>query len=614
MVPASDRPTAPVTASDLKLLRKFEPMVSFTKGEQFFPADAERYIRECSLWEHHPGGRDDLLVRQGELTLEKLIESRPAEFGSVRYLRFIEPLSLTESAQVLADQLLLRQKLGNYFRAGIGRLARGGILPRLLDGLFSLSFLLRGKVSAATAAAAELDYTEILTEDPGYIYYGRVTRQNGWTILQYWFFFCYNSWRSGFHGVNDHESDWELATVYLYEADGQLIPEWAAYASHDFKGNDLRRRWDDRAELTIAELSHPVIFAGAGSHASYFRRGEYQAEVNLPLPGWLSGLIRLWNKLWTETLGQPAINPFLIPFVDFARGDGLRIGPGAPQAWSPVLIDESTPWVSQYRGLWGLFARDPISGENAPAGPMYNRDGSPRSSWVDPLGFAGLDILPPPPHMLQMLAANCEKVSHRQAELEKLVPDKAAELQAKGARLKGMEGNPHLARQYGALEKEISALSAEVRSLRRESLENIALLQGLTRRLERMQAGGQDDPRLHIRHLAVPDDSTRVLRFDRAAETWAAVSLSFLMFAIAALIFFAPRYIWAGLGIILILFVVAESFLRGAFVQTVGRITLILAMITALILFFHFWKWIIVAALLAMGISLMVQRLRELTG
>jgi len=213
-----------------------------------------------------------------------------------------------------------------------------------------------------------------------------------------------------------------------------------------------------------------------------------------------------------------------------------------------------------------------------------------------------------------MLADNCEKVSQRQAELEKLIPEKAGELQAKGARLKGMEGNPHLAKQYSALEKEITTLSAEVRNLRREYLENAALLQGLTRRLNQMKAGGQDDPRAHIRHLAEPDDSTQVLRFDRAAETWAAISLSLLMFAIAALIFLAPKYIWASLVIILILFVVAESFLRGAFVQTVGRITLILAMITALILFFHFWKWIIVGALVAMGISLMYQRLRELTG
>jgi hypothetical protein len=37
-------------------------------------------------------------------------------------------------------------------------------------------------------------------------------------------------------------------------------------------------------------------------------------------------------------------------------------------------------------------------------------------------------------------------------------------------------------------------------------------------------------------------------------------------------------------------------------------------MIAALILFFHFWKWIIVGALLITGAFLMFQRLRELTG
>ncbi len=244
--------------------------------------------------------------------------------------------------------------------------------------------------------------------------------------------------------------------------------------------------------------------------------------------------------------------------MDFARGNGLHIGPGEPQSWSPVLVDESTPWVSQYRGLWGLFARDPISGENAPAGPMYNRDGSPRASWYDPLGFAGLDKVPPPPQALQMLDEDCRKVSRRQVELEKLIPEKTAVLQSLGIKLKAMEGNPHLARQYAALEKEIAAFSNEVHALRREYSENTALLQGLTRRLERMRLGMQDDPHAHIRHLAVPDDPTRVLRFDRAAETWAAVSLSLLLFVIVGLIFFTPHYLWAGLAIVLILFVVAR--------------------------------------------------------
>jgi len=614
MAPVSDRPDISVNASDLELLRKFEPVVCYTKGEQFFPTDVDHYVKECSLWEHHPDGHDEILVKQGDLNLDKLVESRSAEFGSVRYLRFVENLSLTETAQVLADQVLLRIKLGKYFHAGIGRLARGGILPRLLDGLFSLSFLLRGKVSTATAAAAELDYNAILEEDPKYTYYGRVTRQNDWTIVQYWFFFSFNSWRSGFHGVNDHESDWEMITIYLYEQNGQLIPEWTAYASHDFKGDDLRRRWDDDEELQKEDGSHPIIFAGAGSHSSYFRRGEYQAGVTLPLPDWFSGLIRIWNKVWTDTLGQPAIESLHIPFVDFARGDGLCIGPNTSQDWTPVIVDESTPWISQYRGLWGLFARDPISGENAPAGPMYNRDGSPRGTWFDPLGFAGLDKIAPPPQTLEMLETNCKEVSLRQDELNKLILTKADDLQEMGTRLKGMEGNPHLSKLYSALEKVINTLSVEVHNLRREVLENTAILQSLMQRIEATRAGKKDDPHAHIHHLVKPDDLGKTLRFDRAAETWAAVSLSFLLIAVAALLFFAPGFTWTGLVIILMLFVVAESILRGAFVQTVGRLTLILAMVASIIMFIHFWKWILVGALVIMGVSLMVNRLRELTG
>ncbi len=612
MNPPVERPAAPLGLPDLDLLRFFEPVVLFTRGEQFYPIDVDHYVTDSSLWEHTPEGRDNLLVRQGELTLQKLTEPRPANFGTIRYLRFVESLSLVESAEVLTQQVLLHQKLGNHFRAGIGRLARGGFLPRLVDGVFSLSFLLRGRVSAATAAAAEIDYNEMFAEDKKYTYYGRVVRQNGWVILQYWYFYCFNSWRSGFHGVNDHESDWEMVNIYLYEQDGQLVPEWVAYASHDFKGDDLRRRWDDEEELKKID-GHPIVFAGAGSHASYFHRGEYQARVDIPLPNWLEGLFRAWNKFWTGTLGQPPIEPFHIPFVDYARGDGIGIGPTRRRSWSPVVIDESTPWVSQYRGLWGLFARDPISGENAPAGPMYNRDGTPRGAWYDPLGFAGLDKVPPPSQAAAMLTSDLKKLAQRQDELQGEIPEKAAHLQALGIKLESMECHPHLARQHGNLEKEINSLSAEVRGLRREYSDNAALFHGLSQRLADLKAGIQEDPRQHIRNMAVPDDPTQVLRFDRAAETWAATSLSLLLFAIAALIVFAPKFVWIWLGVILILFLVIESILRGRFIETVAKVAIWLAIFTTAILFFHFWKWIIVGALVIMGVSLMVQRLRELT-
>jgi hypothetical protein len=530
----------------------------------------------------------------------------------VRYLRFVETLSLGDTAEVLASHATLRRGGKQHFRPGVGRLARGGLLPRLADALFSLSFLLRGKVSAATAAAAELDYAQLRQDNPRYTYYGRVTRQGGWTIAQYWYLYCYNNWRSGFYGVNDHESDWEMVTIYLYEDEGVLIPEWVAYASHDFQGDDLRRRWDDRGELSLLD-GHPVVFAGAGSHAAYFVQGEYQAEVTLPLPAWLSSLVNAGRKFWTELLGQPAGNPFRIPFVDYARGDGISIGPGRPLEWTPVLVDESTPWVRSYRGLWGLFARDPISGENAPAGPLHNRDGTPRGSWYDPLGFAGLDRVPPPPLALRLLRQNIDQLESRQEELNRLIHEKTEKLQTLGTKLRSMEGNPHLAKQYVVLSRTVAELAAEVRMLRRERNENSALLESMSEHLDRLQSGLQDDPRAHIRHLAVPAQTTRV-RFERAAETWAAISLSLLIIAVGLLIYFAPEYILIGLTLVVVLFVLAESVLRAAFLETVTRLTVLLALVGAVILLVTFWQFILAASFVAIGLFLVFQRLRELTG
>jgi hypothetical protein len=612
MSSSRDRPAIPSTASDLELLRAFEPVVRFTAGEQFFPMDVERYVAACSLWLYHPDDRDEEVVPEGELTMEKLVEPRAAAFGSVFYLRLVHPLSVRESARTLASLQRLRRSQKYTFRTGLGRLARGGLVPRLLDALFSASLLVRGRVPKATAAAAALEYALMQEREEKYLYHGRVVRDGGWTVCQYWLFFAYNNWRSGFHGVNDHESDWELVNVYLYEEDGRLVPEWVAYASHDFHGADLRRRWDDRMDLGL-EGTHPVVYAGAGSHASYFRAGEYQSDVPLPVPQRVRDSLDVLERFWRRTLGQAAAreSPFRAPFIDFARGDGLGVGPGQEREWTPNWIDERTPWVADYRGLWGLYAQDPISGENAPAGPMYNRDGSPRPSWFDPLGFAGLDKVPPPPVEVELLEAECAAVSSRQAELEALIPRESAKLQHVGTRLESMEGNPHLAVQHGKLEAQVDELAATVKGLRRERSENEGVLDSLTQRLERLRAGRRDDPRAHIVRAAEPVPPAR-MRFSRAAELWAAVSLSLLLGGIVALIEFAPGDAWAGVIVLFIAIVLGESILRGTFVRTVNRVAVILALVSTVILLVHFWKSVLVGALVAVAVVLILQRVREL--
>jgi hypothetical protein len=337
--------TAP--ADDLMLLRRFEPILRFTRGEELYPTDVDWYVGKSSLWISQADGRRELLVEEGKLNLERLGEDRTVERGAILHLTFSDPLNLAElSAFLLKEGVRQLRDPENRFRAEVARLARVGYTSRLLDALFSLTLLFRGRVPGDSAASALLSCRRRPEAERVYSYYGRVVRENGWTVLQYWIFYPFNNWRSGFFGANDHEADWEMIAIYLYErSDGEVAPAWAAFASHDFHGDDLRRAWDDADELELVG-EHPVVYVGAGSHAAYFRPGEYVTEIEVPYLRRLLAPMRWLSAFWHQTLRQAGLGGsgarlelFRIPFVDYARGDGAAIGPDQPWTWSPVLLD-----------------------------------------------------------------------------------------------------------------------------------------------------------------------------------------------------------------------------------------------------------------------------------
>ena len=572
--------------------------------------DVDRYVEASSLWLHHPDGRDEEILPEGALTMDELVAQRETAFGALFYLRFVGSLGLRDSTNVLKDARQLMRRDENRFQAGVGRLARGGLLPRIADGLFALSLIVRGNVPGATAAAAILKYSAMQEAAARYVYYGRVVRQGGWTVCQYWFFFAYNPWRSGFHGVNDHESDWEMISVYLYEADGRLVPEWAAYASHDFHGADLRRRWDDGEDLERAG-EHPVVCAGAGSHASYYRPGEYQAEVPVPVPERLRTIGAAMSRLWRQTLGQGTSDTARrIPFIDFARGDGLTIGPGQDREWEPVVISEETPWVARYRGMWGLYARDPISGENAPGGPMHERDGTPRASWFDPLRFAELDQLPPPPQELALLEAQRETLVVRRAELDALIADQTERLQQLGTGLGILTGGTHLQAEHAMQRQRVAEQSLAVNLLLKERVDNRAEREGVARRIERARAGRADGPRDHIRQPMAPVPPEK-MRFRRTAEFWAAISVSGLLIGLSVFILFTPSEVLPAVILLVLGFLMLDSLLRGTYAREINRVAVILALISVVVLVVEFWKEAIVGVLCGFALFLILQRVRE---
>ncbi len=147
--------------------------------------------------------------RSGELTLERLSHESAAHRGRPLFLRFVEePLGRAEYLRWLR---IPRERL-----SATGRFTTTGVFGRLIDAGLRASLLLRGKVPAGLAAAAETTYRERLELDR-FTYYGRVVRDGGYVCLQYWFFYAMNDWRSTFGGINDHEADWEMITLYLAE-------------------------------------------------------------------------------------------------------------------------------------------------------------------------------------------------------------------------------------------------------------------------------------------------------------------------------------------------------------------------------------------------------------
>jgi hypothetical protein len=605
------------SVSDYDLVRRYEPILRFTEGELYFPSDIDRYVASSSLWVNHRDGRGEQLLAEGEVTLENLGEMRPLPPGAVEHLRFVGPASLqAEMRRALRERTFGGRARRRGWVPGQGRLARVGLLSRVIDAGFALTLLGRGRVPAAVASLAEKKTRAIDASGEIYAYYARVIRDGGWIGLQYWYFYRYDDWRTSFEGVNDHEADWEAISVYLYRAsDGRLTPRWVVFSCHEFAGSDLRRRWDDAEQLERVG-DHPVAYVGAGSHAHYFRPGEYLIEAEVPPLKRMAGLLQTLRGFWAKVIRQgssagPAVrNVLAIPFVEYARGDGLNLGPGQDREWTAVLLDPAPGWLTGFRGLWGLYARDPMGGENAPAGPMFNRDGTPRGAWYDPLAYAGLNQTPPPPAEKLRLSLELRRLGRRQRELRAAIGEKSADLQARGAVRQAYDGLPALQREAQTLAAELTAQAAALRALRRELDQNETVAAAVRLRLDRLRRGEEDPPHAHIVNLQTPSTSAE-LRFARLTEFWSAITIGLLVIGFILLVQFAPGWILAGGLMLLVAVALIESVLRGSYPRVIRDITVGLAALTLLLLVYEYFRVLVVGGLVLGVLVLTFQNLRE---
>ena len=613
-----ERPTNETNSE--ALLRRFEPVIRFTKGEWFYPMDVEPYVRSCSLWVQHPNKEAVCAVPQGKLTLETLGQQPLDSADAVHYLKILTPEKSRKRG--LWARLLPRRAAGGpdwpkeTFRAGRGRLARVGYVSRLADALFSLALLLRGRVPGGDVEGARVMYGGLMEKEEHYQYHGRVVRQAGWIVLQYWLFYPFNDWRSNFFGANDHEADWEKVFVYLSESDsGEIHPEWVAYAAHEEAGDRLRRRWDDPELEKIGE--HPVVYVCAGSHASRYFRGEYLTELELSLPRSLARAIKTARLFWYKTLRQYAEKDpselFTIPFVDYGRGDGLSVGPDQDREWDrPRLLQDPVPsWVSGYRGLWGLYTRDPFEGEDAPAGPMYDRDKSLSREWYDPVGWAGLDKVSTRVEELADILEQRSEIEKRCDVLHTEILQKSHDLRRLGIAAEATRDRSHLRELHEVQTGRIAALSKEVEGLREELSTDEVLTEALDEHANRLRNGERPPANAHITRAARPVPESEA-RTGRVAQLWASISVAVVLLMLTGILVYQRQHLLFALVFAIAVFAFVEASFRKRLSRFMVSVNIGLSVVGAFVILDRFFWQIIVLSVLAVGLYILWENLREL--
>jgi len=602
------------------LLRRFEPVIRFTKGEWFYPMDSEPYVDACSLWVARPGEDAVCVVPAGELTLDRLAQQPEDTTGAVHYLKIPNPKEGGDRSRRRAKSSHTNPAWPKEtFRAGRGRLARVGYLSRLADALFSLVLLARGRVPGGDVEGGRVLYGRYMEKGERFTYHGNVVRQEGWIVLRYWLFYAFNDWRSNVFGANDHESDWEKIFIYLSESEsGEVRPEWVAYAAHEETGDDLRRRWDDPELEKIGE--HPVAYVCCGSHATRYFRGEYLTELAFPLPRPISAVRRILRRFWYVTLRQYAdedykekpYEQFTIPFVDYGRGDGLSVGPGQDREWErPRLMNPVPSWISGYRGLWGLYTRDPFEGEDAPAGPMYDRDKTISREWFDPVGWAGLDKVPTRAEELEIIKGRQAQLEESRILLRSELQEKSNELKALGMDAEATRDQSHLSKLHEKQTRHIEELSNEVETLRAQLSDDEILAASLQNHAESLREGERPPASAHILHAARPVSESET-HAGRVAQLWASISIAIVLVTLILIIAYERQHLLGALVFAIAAFAFIEAGFRRRLTRFMVSLNVALAIVGALVILENFFWAVVVLAVLTVGLYILWENLREL--
>jgi hypothetical protein len=180
-----------------------------------------------------------------------------------------------------------------------------------------------------------------------------------------------------------------------------------------------------------------------------------------------------------------------------------------------------------------------------------------------------------------------------------------------GLEAAAMREQTHLKVQLRERERQIEELSEKLNLLRAERATNESLAGALELYAVRLQSGERGPLRAHIRRAHHPT-TYEELRLSQFAETWAAISIGMMVLGFLVLAIFAPAFLLLGFFSLVMLFIAIESAFRRRITRLINWVTIILALISAVILFIEFWDEALIIAVLVAGAYITWENLREL--
>jgi hypothetical protein len=341
------------------------------------------------------------------------------------------------------------------------------------------------------------------------------------------------------------------------------------------------------------------VFAGAGSHSGAYLAGDYLITVVPPRLGGVVPAIRRMAKVLTPWTRAAQGSGLGIPYIDYARGDGPSIGPDQEFEWNVAVIDDDTPWVRDYRGLWGHDTRDRLGGERGPAGPRYERSAAVRASWGDPVGWAGLGKAAPNPEAeLALVESRIEAID---AQLETLDSQNA-------------EGRLVIAEAAAGLAPnapEVRALEDDERRLVDSRLTAVRLRD----ERERMERAVRDGvpvvgPHAHLSHRRLPLSASTRGR-SRLLGAWSVVSTPLILLLIASL-FLPQSFSRPVMAIAMLVAILAvEAFARGYFLAFMVRVLIVFAVANLVVAYLENWQFVTMCVFAGLAVIVLIVNIRD---